>query len=248
MNIDFPTVSQYPGLKSLWAEAFGDEESFIELFFATGFSPDRCRCITENGQPSAALYWFDCEADSGKLAYLYAIATAKAHQGKGLCRKLMEDTHALLKEQGYIGALLVPAGPDLFTMYGKMGYTDLPCVDGFSCTASGTCHIRRAPPEEYAAARNALLPAGGVRQEQGLTYLAGYAELYIGSDFVLAGTQKDGAFTAMELLGNTAAAPGILGALGLREGTFRVPGNKPFAMYQSLSDAPAPTYFSLAFD
>lgn len=248
MNIDFPKVSQYSGLKALWAEAFGDEESFIELFLSTGFSPERCRCIAIDDDVAAALYWFDCEAEGRKLAYIYAVATAKAHQGKGLCRALMEDTHALLKKQGYSCAVLVPGESGLFGMYAKMGYTAINCMDSFSCTAGGSCDIRRAALEEYAIARNALLPPGGVRQEMGLEFLAGYTELYIGTDFTLAGSRKGSSFTAMELLGNRDAAPAILGALGLEKGTFRAPGNKPFAMYHPLTDAPAPTYFGLAFD
>lgn len=248
MNFDFPRPSQYSGLKTLWSEAFGDEESFIELFFSTGFSPERCRCITIGDDIAAALYWFDCEADGRKLAYLYAVATAKAHQGKGLCRALMENTHTHLREQGYSGTVLVPGAPELFGMYSKIGYTIINCMDKLSCAAAGSCEIRRASPEEYAAARNALLPAGSVQQEMGLVFLAGYGELYIGTDFTLAGSRSNGHFTAMELLGNRAAAPAILGAMRLKKGTFRIPGNKPFAMYHSLSDFPAPTYFGLAFD
>ena len=248
MNIDFPTPVQIPALKKLWNEAFGDEESFIKLFFSTGFSPERCRCIIANDGIAAALYWLDCEEQGQRFAYLYAVATAKAHQGKGLCRKLMADTHALLKQQGYAGTILVPGEPELFSMYAKMGYSPIHCMDHFSCTASGSCNLRRVCAGEYAAARNALLPAGGVRQEMGLCYLAGYAELYAGADFVLAGTRREDAFIAMELLGNPAAAPAILGALGLKSGTFRIPGTGRFAMYHPLSDTPAPTYFGLAFD
>lgn len=248
MSIDFPTAAQYPALKALWAEAFGDEESFIELFFTTGFAPERCRCVTEGGDVAAALYWFDCEAKGRKLAYLYAVATAKAHQGKGLCRSLMEDTHAHLKALGYSGTVLVPGAPGLFAMYAKMDYAPINCMEHFSCTAAGSCDIRRATPEEYAATRNHFLPAAGVRQEMGLSFLAGYAGLYIGDDFVLAGGWNDFTFTAMELLGNRSAAPAILGALGLSKGTFRIPGSNPFAMYHPLSDSPAPTYFGLAFD
>lgn len=248
MNCDFPRPFQYSGLKTLWSEAFGDEESFIELFFSTGFSPERCRCAVIGDEIAAALYWFDCEAEGKKLAYLYAVATAKAHQGKGLCRSLMEDTHTHLKALGYSGAVLVPGEPGLFAMYAKMGYTVINCMDTFTCSAAGSRRIRRASPEEYAAARNALLPKNGVRQEMGLNYLAGYAELYTGMDFTLAGVRTDGGFTAMELLGDPEAAPAILGALGISKGTFRVPGSTPFAMYHPLSDSPAPTYFGLAFD
>ena len=46
MTIDKPNADQIAGLRQLWKEAFGDEEAFLDDFFGTGFSPDRCRCIT----------------------------------------------------------------------------------------------------------------------------------------------------------------------------------------------------------
>ena len=61
MNIDYPTPDQIQGLQHLWQEAFGDDEVFLEQFYTFGFSPDRCRCVTVDGQLAAALYWFDCE-------------------------------------------------------------------------------------------------------------------------------------------------------------------------------------------
>ena len=44
-------------------------------------------------------------------------------------------------------------------------------------------------------------------------------------------------------------APGILAALGRERGTFRSPGDKPFAMYHSLTgESWMPGYFGLAFE
>ena len=63
------------GLKKLWKTVFGDSDSFIDTFFQIAFSPDRCRFTEENGEIICALYWFDCEYDGGKLAYIYAVAT-----------------------------------------------------------------------------------------------------------------------------------------------------------------------------
>ncbi len=248
MHIDRPAAPQYPQLKALWQEAFGDPESFIEGFFATAFSPDRCLCITENGAVAAALYWLDCRWEEKKCAYLYAVATAKSFRGRGCCKALMSRAHGLLREQGYAGALLVPGEPGLSSMYGKMGYKPLCCMDTLTCRAQGAVPLTRADPREYAAARKALLPPGGVVQEMGLSFLAGFAELYTGNGFILAGTRQEDRFSAMELLGDAAAAPGILGALGLEQGTFRVPGNGPFAMLYPLAPGFAPAYFGLAFD
>lgn len=119
MRIDKPTKDAIPALRALWKEAFLDTDAFIDLFFRTAFSPDRCRCITEGEEILAALYFFDAEADGRRIAYLYAIAARKAHRGKGLCRMLMEDTHRYLFREGYAGALLVPGSASLFAFMKK---------------------------------------------------------------------------------------------------------------------------------
>ena len=80
-----------------------------------------------------------------------------------------------------------------------------------------------------------------------LTFLAGQAKLFRGEDFLLAAETKP--FRGIELLGNTDAAPGILRALGEKEGVFSTIGSEtPFAMYHALQPGPEPTYFGLAFD
>ena len=122
MNIDYPNQSQTDELRALWQEAFGDDDAFLEHFFTYGFAPDRCRCVTVDGKLAAALYWFDCSFQGKPLAYLYGVATFKAHRGKGFCKALAENTHNHLKYLGYAGEILVPAGEKLFQMYEKMGY------------------------------------------------------------------------------------------------------------------------------
>ena len=249
MKIDYPAAAQIPGLRSLWKKAFGDTEEFLDLFFSTAYAPQRCRCITQQGQVVAALYWFDCWAKGEKYAYLYAVATDPDYRGQGLCRDLMENTHNLLKEKGYSGTVLVPGEPDLFTMYEKMGYTLLSGADTFSVTAGDPIPVRRVTTEEYAAARRALLPAGGlVQEDENLRFLSGYASLYAGNGFVLAGVTEGTHFTCTELLGDRTAAAGIVAALGLKTGIFRVPGASRFSMFRPLKDLPAPGYFGLAFD
>ena len=86
MNIDYPNQSQTNELRALWQEAFGDDDAFLEHFFTYGFAPDRCRCVTVDGKLAAALYWFDCSFQGKPLAYLYGVATFKAHRGKGFCK------------------------------------------------------------------------------------------------------------------------------------------------------------------
>ena len=100
MKIDAPSATHIPHLRSLWKEAFGDTDAFLDAFFGAAFSPDRCRCIIADDRPIAALYWFDCTWQGKKVAYIYAVATDLQCRGQGLCRALMENTHPYLKFQG----------------------------------------------------------------------------------------------------------------------------------------------------
>lgn len=249
MKIDYPDREQLPELRRLWQEAFGDSDAFLDGFFDQAFAPDRCRCVTQEGQIAAALYWFDCRCGDRPMAYLYAIATGKSFRGRGLCRALMEDTRQHLQSLGYAGILLVPAR-GLAEMYEKMGYEACCGIAEFSCEAGmQPVPLRSVDAGEYARLRRQLLPANGVLQEgTNLTFLASQAQLYAGEDFLLAAAEEGDGLMGLELLGNREAAPGILAALGKSKGRFRTPGRTPFAMYLPLSGCPKPDYFGLAFD
>ncbi len=243
MRIDYPQEAQIPQLRALWLEAFADDEAFLDAFFATAFASDRCRCVTENGQLGAMLYFLDCRLEGRPMAYLYAIATARACRGRGFCRSLVEDAKSHLKALGYQGLLLVPGDENLRQMYGKMGFSDATGIREWTCRKGDTpVTLRKIDGAEYGALRRHYLPEGGVTQEgNSLTFLEKITGLYAGQDFLYAENA--------ELLGNPGAAPGILCALKQEKGRFRTPGqDKPFAMYYPLTDGPAPKYFGLAFD
>lgn len=252
MTFDYPTAQQMSQLLSLWKTVFGDWNGFWETFLETSFAPARCRCIAEEGNITAALTWLECSCNGQKLAYIYAVVTDPAHRGKGLCRLLMEDTHELLSSEGYAAAILVPAEEGLRKMYRKMGYETCSSVSELSCTSSETpVPLRAIGPKEFAQLRKSFLPEKAVLQEgENLTFLARQAQFYTGEGFLLAAYHDADSLTAMELLGDKTAAPGILAALGCKDGTFRCPGSeKPFAMWHPLQkDAVKPDYFGFAFD
>lgn len=253
MTFEHPAPDRLPLLRQLWKTAFGDTEEFLDAFFRTGFSPERSRCAVETGSLAGMLYWFDVRCRGQKMAYIYAVATHPDHRGKGVCRGLMADTHALLQHQGYAGALLVPVTKELRSMYASFGYRDCTSVSETFCAAGNApVPIHSIDREEYARLRRQWLPEGGAVQEgENLTFLETQASFYKGTDFLLCAQRTpEGALFGAELLGNGEAAPGILRALGYPEGTFRTPGGKePFAMFLPLMpDAQKPSYFGFAFD
>lgn len=253
MTIDKPTQAQVPGLRQLWQEAFGDEDAFLDAFFTAAFSPERCRCIVIEETVAAALYWFPCIHQEQPVAYIYGVATAKAHRGKGLCHTLMADTHRILKEQGYAGTVLVPQKESLEALYASMGYTACSQIREFVCGPEiSDLQLSRINAAEYAKMRRRLLPEGGILQEDvNLDFLATQARFYAGHGFVLAARVEKDVLQGIELLGNTTVAPALVALLGCAEGKFRTPGQgRNFAMYRPLggSTLPAPSYFGLAFD
>lgn len=253
MKIDIPCNSQILSLRCLWQEAFGDTEKFLDVFYQTAFSPNRCRCIAIDGKVAAALYWFDCLYRGKQVAYLYAVATAKAFRGQGLCHRLVEETHRHLESLGYEGVILVPGSAELFKLYESMGYQTCCHVQEFCCSSAVEAVLLQPISKmEYAQLRRRLLPEGSVIQEnENLDFLQTQAMFFAGPGFLLTLRRETNIPDCIELLGDLAAAPGIVKALGCAEGKFRTPGlGRPFAMYHPLgaSRLPSPTYFGLAFD
>lgn len=252
MIIDRPGPALVPQLRQLWRLAFGDTEDFLDLFFSAAYIPQRCRCITEDGQVLAALYWFDCCCQRQKIAYVYAVATHPDHRGKGLCRALMASCHSHFSAQGYAGSLLVPENEGLRQMYRAMDYRDCTTISEFDCAAGDIpVPLRTLSPEEYARLRREFLPENSVLQEgENLDFLEKQANFYTGPGFLLAAGMDADSLYGVELLGDPGAAPGILKALNRIHGTFRTPGEgKSFAMFRPLTpEAQPPAYFGLAFD
>ena len=179
MIIKHPEAEDIPALTDLWIQAFGDTRDFIDGFFRTGFSQNRCLLAKEQGQLLAALYWFDCLWEGKKLAYLYAIATDEAHRGKGVCKALMENTHDLLKSKSYHGAILVPADEGLEKMYGKMGYRSILYGHLSYDDPPKPTALQTLTAEEYLRLRQSYLPDGSVQHSApAMAYLATFARFY----------------------------------------------------------------------
>ena len=251
MIITYPKISDIPRLKELFIEAFSDDGSFLDTFFDVAFSTDRARVIYKDEKIVSMLYWFDCEYNGGKLAYIYAVATDKKYRGQGLSSLLMEDTHEHLRSLSYLGAILVPSEISLFGFYERLGYKSCSAVNEFTVkSATQGCVFSKIDKHEYASLRRKYLPKNAVIQEnENLDFLDSLATFIKGEDFLLSFSVYENKLHAYELLGNREKAPNILCALGVNTGTFRTNGNsKPFTMLYPFKDIVPPNYFAFAFD
>ena len=248
MIIDNPHKADIPALRQLWKQAFGDTDSFLDGFFETGFSPERCRCITVRGQLAAALYWFDCQWQGKKIAYLYAVATDENFRGKGLCRALMEDNHRHLKALGYAGAALVPGNKGLFALYEKLGYTPFCPMQTVTAVAESTpANIQPVNADVYQKLRKNYLPIESVIQgNEALVFAATFCDLFAGENMLMCLSREKDTLYFQEYLGNPALLGGVINALNGKKALVRLPGGQPYAMYYSLDDSRhLPAYFGI---
>lgn len=241
IELRHPRPGEEIKLRELFTEAFGDED-FTDLFFAKGYSRSRCLGAYD-GELLAALHWFDCTLIGEKAAYVYGIAAFQAQRGRGIGSELIRGALEKLQELGYRQILLVPAGESLFGYYERFGFRAVSTIREVEIGAGEVLPIRRLTVSEYAAARRELLPENGLLQEGPcLELLSGYAEFYAAGGAVAAVTGD----TVWELLGDEAAAPGMIATLGLKSATVRMPGpGRPFAM--ALGGA-GDIYLGLALD
>ena len=238
MIIDFPQEKQYPALQALWQEAFGDDGEFWNGFMDTAFSKNRCRCLTWEGKTVSALYWFDCDYQGKKLAYLYAIATDKAYRGRGLCHRLMEDTHRYLKNCGYDGSVLVPEGERLFGLYATMGYKPFCPRQYIHVTGCGrTVPLTRLTGEQYRKKLTEFLPKNSIHMaDYGFSYLETFAEFYETPGAIFCVSKPEGNIIFQEFLGDDERLSEIINTLSFRTATVPFPGGDDYAMYLPFTD------------
>ena len=254
LTFDFgePTSSTLPQLRTLWKEAFGDNDTFLDHFYSKAFDTSHCRIATVDGALAAVLYWFDCNLGDQRIAYIYAVATAKEFRGNGACHMLLNDTHEHLKSLGYSGVTLVPGNEALVNLYEGSEYEFCTRRSRIECAGTDMgIEIREIDKDEFAALRQDFLPTNAIIQEgKNLDFLSTQAKFYTGDHFLLVANVENDNLYGIELLGDSTLAPGIVHALGCKDGTFFTPGkDEPFAMYRPLTeDAIEPSYFGFAFD
>ena len=126
-----PRPGEEPQLRALFTEAFGDAD-FTDLFFRTGFSPDRC-LVAADGELLAAQHWFDGTLDGKKAAYLYGIAAFQKHRGKGFGSSFLDFVWERYRSR--VVRIRLEAEPEnerAMAVYRKagydiLGYTQLVC-------------------------------------------------------------------------------------------------------------------------
>ena len=122
-----PSEDYLTQLHTLWKDVFGDEDGYIDLFFARAFPSSHPFAVLEDGEIRSVLYLLDCRLQAGGQLYdgyyLYAAATKPQYRGKGLMRALIEEAKAFLHETNKAFIVLVPASKPLYDYYERFGFS-----------------------------------------------------------------------------------------------------------------------------
>ena len=236
-------------LKDLWQQAFGDSCESVNAFFATAYKEDHSAVICSNEQPVSALYWLDYTWNNQKLAYIYAVATEEGFRGQGYGKKLMEKAHTALKQQGYVGAVLVPADENLARMYEKMGYEICYQAKKQEIFAGVASPVEQISSDEYVALRKEMKPDAPQPGKEVYDYFATYGGFYKGENCIFAASIQGEKVYFQEFLGDVQKLPSIIGGMHAQSGAACVPDkDTTFAMYYPLTETKMPDYFSFALD
>lgn len=144
--------------RALYDEAFpGEDARFTEALFALGY-PKHLVAMGEGKDLASMLFAlpYDIVTETGTVEanYLYAVATAKAHRGKGYAKKLLRR----VAERG-IPVFLRPMSPSLFDFYKAAGFVPFSPYREWQGTAKegDTTAFTLLSKEEFLAARDKFL-------------------------------------------------------------------------------------------
>ena len=261
MRLRKTAPADFPALKALWRQAFGDSDAEIDAFFSSVYPDAFGFCAEEDGAPVSMLYALPVTLAHGeraeKAAYIYAVATDEAYRGRGLCRALMAYTEQQLKKRYISCLLLVPADEHLAQYYETLGYTRQ--------TGCALRQLRAQTPrgcalpvsvQDYAGLRETLLfDTPHVRYPKPLLEYEAqrtvYYRLELGYELGCAAVAKrDDLAVVEELLPDVRMLPALAAELGAARYAVRTPGTETLGCMAKWLDGPetGPVYLAFPFD
>ena len=143
---------EYPAsdIKSLWSEAFGDDEGFIEGVIT---SPDYrgAVCAFLDGELIGAAHLLAFAGRDDAL-YCYAVATSERSRGLGICSEILSLLRRYSDENN-VAILLHPASRSLSGFYEARGFKPLAYTHSYRCTGDGGSY-NAVSVSEYAHIRD----------------------------------------------------------------------------------------------
>ena len=115
--------AEYPELRTLWCEVFGDEPAYVDAFYENFGDDITGYAVTdETGAICSALSCHLCGTYTGMPVYVsYAVCTRPDKRGQGLAAGLISYVRNKVIASGGV-SIVSPAEPSLVSYYEKLGY------------------------------------------------------------------------------------------------------------------------------
>jgi len=158
--------------KKIWKLCFGDDDAYIDFYFANRYREDNTLLMLLNGEIVSMLtiipVWVvTADGRTFHSAMQYAVATHPEYRGRGFVSRLMDFCDRHLKQNCMEMSVLVPAEERLFDFYGKRGYkkgfyireisVTAGSIKGITGGAASRPLMMPASPQEYNIRRNSQL-------------------------------------------------------------------------------------------
>ena len=121
-NFDFACWEDVPVLQEMWRKCFQAEDEYTNFYFERRFVPEDTLVWRVDGQAVSMMTLMDVSIEGVKGSYIYAVATLPAYQNRGIYRELDRCSEDEIRRRGGSFSCLVPASPELFPLYQRLGY------------------------------------------------------------------------------------------------------------------------------
>lgn len=118
----YATKEDFPDIKRIWREAFGDEDQYISFYLENRWNEENMICMRENGRIVSFANLLPAririDGEMVDAYYLYAVATDIEFRGKGYATKIIGH----IEKKYSAPILVVPATKELVAFYEKLGF------------------------------------------------------------------------------------------------------------------------------
>lgn len=120
-------------IRTLWKEAFGDSNDFIDSFIDKFYSLERMYTVWKRDKLISVLHILPFSMNGLKVGYIYGVATDMEERGKGHATRLIKKAITQAKSNNLDAIALIPASESLRCYYEKFGFRGC-----YPATFSGT--------------------------------------------------------------------------------------------------------------
>lgn len=115
-------------LKRGWKVGFGDDDEFVDYFFAN-YDDETTRRVMRNAEGEIVAqmhcFVFDDEVCGAKGCYVYGVTTLPEWRGTGLARQMITEALAAMRADGVGYAVLIAQEEGLRKWYETLGFVSI---------------------------------------------------------------------------------------------------------------------------